>query len=44
MLDFVFVAMRAGVRTRLFVHSLQSTAHPIFATGRLVNRKVEHVC
>jgi hypothetical protein len=44
MLDFEFVAMRAGVRARLFVHSLQSTAHPIVGTGRSVNRKVEHVC
>lgn len=43
MLDFVYVAMRAGDRTRLFVHSLQSTAHPIVANGSWVNRKVERV-
>jgi len=44
MLYFVFVAMQAGDRARLFVHSLQSTAHPIAANGRSANRKAEHVC
>jgi hypothetical protein len=44
MVDFVFVAMRAGDRARLFVYSLQSTAHPMVATGRSANRKAEHVC
>jgi len=44
MLDFVFVAMRAGDRTPLLAHSLQSTAQPIVATGRSVNPKAEHVC
>jgi len=35
MLDFVFVAMRAGDRARLFIHSLQSTAHPIFCDWKV---------